>query len=109
MSEETKVLEEEQMEDEPQAQDQQPVTEEIKVQAQDLFKVLNDVIREGTAKRFTVLRNDRILVDIPLALGVAASVAFAIYMPVLSAVVAVGALLGGCTVRIEREEPAEEA
>jgi hypothetical protein len=29
-------------------------------------------------------------------------------MPVLSAIVAVGALFGGCTVRIEREEPAEE-
>ena len=84
------------------------MTEEIKVQAQDLFKVLNDIIREGTVKRFTVMRNDRILVDIPLALGVAASVVFAVYMPVLSAVVAVGALLGGCTVRIEREEPEEE-
>lgn len=108
MSEETKVLEEEQVEEQTQAQDQQSVTEEIKVQAQDLFKVLNDIIREGTAKRFTVMRNDRILVDIPLALGVAASVIFAVYMPVLSAIVAVGALLGGCTVRIEREEPEEE-
>ncbi len=106
MSEETKVLEEEQVEE--QAQGQQPVTEEIKVQAQDLFKVLNDIIREGTVKRVTVMRNDRILVDIPLALGVAASLVFAVYMPVLSAIVAVGALLGGCTVRIEREEPEEE-
>lgn len=107
MSEETKVLEEEQVEE--QAQDQQPVTEEIKVQAQDLFKVINDIIRESTVKRVTVMRNDRILVDIPLAIGVAASVVFAVYMPVLSAIVAVGALLGGCTVRIEREEPEEEA
>ena len=107
MSEETKVLEEEKVEE--QAQDQQPVTEEIKVQAQDLFKVLNDIIRESTVKRVTVMRNDRILVDIPLALGVAASVVFAVYMPVLSAIVAVGALLGGCTVRIEREEPEEGA
>lgn len=107
MSEETKVLEEEQVEE--QAQDQQPVTEEIKVQAQDLFKVINDIIRESTVKRVTVMRNDRILVDIPLAIGVAASVVFAVYMPVLSAIVAVGALLGGCTVRIEREEPKEEA
>jgi hypothetical protein len=108
MSEETKVLEEEQVEEQAQAQDQQPVTEEIKVQAQDLFKVLNDIIRESTVKRVTVMRNDRILVDIPMALGVAASVVFAVYMPVLSAIVAVGALLGGCTVRIEREEPEEE-
>ena len=64
---------------------------------------------EGTAKRVTVLRNDRVLVDIPLVAGVAASVVLAIYMPVLSAIVAVGALFAGCTVRIEREEPPEEA
>jgi hypothetical protein len=103
MSEEEKVVEEEQ------AEAQDTVTEEIKVQAEDLFKTINDIIREGTAKRVTVLRNDRVLVDIPLVVGVAASVVFAIYLPVLSAIVAVGALFGGCTVRIEREEPPEEA
>ena len=110
MMEEEKVVEEEPIEEpvEEPAEPQKTVTEEIKVQAQDLFQALNDIIREGTAKRVTVLRNDRILLDIPLALGVAASVVLAIYMPVLSAIVAVGALFGGCTVRIEREEPAEE-
>jgi hypothetical protein len=106
MAEEEMVVEEE-LTEEP-AGPQKTVTEEIKVQAQDLFQALNDIIREGTAKRVTVLRNDRVLLDIPLALGVAASVVLAIYMPVLSAIVAVGALFGGCTVRIEREEPAEE-
>jgi hypothetical protein len=83
------------------------VTEEFKVQAQDLFQAINDVIREGTAKRVTVLRNDRVLLDIPLVAGLAASVLLAIYMPVISAIVAVGALFGGCTVRIEREEPVD--
>jgi hypothetical protein len=81
------------------------VTEEIKVQAQDLFEVINRLIREGTGRRVTVIRNERTLVDIPLAVGVAASVVLAVYLPVLSAIAAVGALLGGCTVRIEREEP----
>lgn len=103
MSDEEKVVEEEPMEGPAGAKP--TVTEEIKVQAQDLFQVINDLVREGTAKRVTVMRNDRILVDIPLVAGVAASVLLAIYMPVLSAVVAVGALFSGCTVRIEREEP----
>ncbi|MFC2029587.1 DUF4342 domain-containing protein [Chloroflexota bacterium] len=114
MSEEAKIVEEEQVDEQSEAQAEpaqshQTVTEEIKVQAQDLFKVINDIIREGTAKRITIMRNDRILVDIPLAIGVAASLIFAVYMPILSAIVAVGALVGGCTVRIEREEPEEEA
>jgi hypothetical protein len=105
--EEEKVVEGEQVE-ESAGEEKGTVTEEIKVQVEDLFQVVNDIIREGTAKRVTVMRNDRILVDIPLVAGVAASVVLAIYMPVLSAIVAVGALFAGCTVRIEREEPADE-
>lgn len=104
MSKEKKVVEEE-----PAGAEQETVTEEIKVQAQDLFQAINDIIREGTAKRVTVLRNDRILVDIPLVVGVAASILLAVYMPVISAIVAVGALFGGCTVRIERQESPDEA
>ena len=111
MSETEKLDEAEQFEAEPSeeaAEAGTPVTEEIKVQAQDLFQTINDIVREGTAKRVTIMRKDRVLVDIPLVLGVAASVLLAIYMPVLSAIVAVGALFGGCTVRIERDEPPEE-
>jgi hypothetical protein len=84
------------------------VTQEINVQAQDLFQAIKDLIREGTIRRVTILRNDRILVDIPLTVGVAASVFFAMYMPHITALAAAGALIGGCTLRIEREEPPEE-
>jgi hypothetical protein len=106
MSEE-KVVDPEQVEEPIEGTAQKPVTEEIKVQAQDLFQAINDIIREGTAKRVTIMRNDRILVDIPLVLGVGASLLLALYMPVISALVAVGALFGGCTVRIERDPPVE--
>lgn len=106
MSEKEKVVEEEQPEEAAETE-QATVTEELKVQAQDLFQTINDIIREGTAKRVTVLRNDRVLIDIPLVVGVAASVLLAVYMPVISAIVAVGALFGGCTVRIERDQPAD--
>jgi hypothetical protein len=105
MSEEEKIIE---VEIEEEAASGETVTEEIKVQAQDLFETINDIIRQGTAKRIVVLRNDRVLVDIPLVFGVAASVVFAIYMPILSAIVGVGALFGGCTVRIERDAPEDE-
>lgn len=81
------------------------VTEEIKVQAEDLFDTINQVIRQGTARRVTIVRNDRVLVDLPLALGLGAGVILAIYMPVISALVGVGALLSGATLRIERDEP----
>lgn len=86
-------------------QGKKTVTEEIKVQAEDLFQAINNVLREGTAQRITILRKGRVLVDIPLVAGVAAGALLAFYLPVLSTIVAVGALFGGCTVRIEREEP----
>jgi len=83
-------------------------TEEIKVQTQDLFRAINDLIREGTVRRVTVLRNDRVLLDVPLIAGLPLSVILATQMPFFSAVIGVGALLGGCTLRIEREEPPAE-
>ncbi len=84
------------------------VTEEIKVQAQDLFKAINNLIREGTARRVMVIRNERTLVDIPLWAGISSGVLLAVYMAPIAALVSVGALLGGCTVRIVREQPKEE-
>ncbi len=86
-------------------QAERTTTQEIKVQAEDLFQTLNDIIREGTARRITVMRNDRVLVDIPMVMGIGASLILAFYMPVITAVVGVGALLTGCTVRVEREDP----
>jgi hypothetical protein len=95
-------------ENEPKEQ-QDTVTEEIKVQAQDLFQAINAIIREGTARRITVMRNDRTLLDIPLVVGIGASVILAMYMPLITALAGVGALVGGCTLRIEREDPPEES
>jgi hypothetical protein len=111
MTEEEKVVEEEQVEEQADAAEgaKGTVTEEIKVQAQDLFKAINDLIRESTVRRVTILRNDRVLVDIPLLVGVPISFILATQLPVISALAAVGALLGGCTLRIEREETPEEA
>jgi hypothetical protein len=115
MSEEEVIAEMEAAEEEVEAGDAgagdsggRTTTEEIRVQTEDLFRAINDLIREGTARRVTVLRNDRILLDIPLFAGLPLSVILATQLPVLSVVVGVGALLGGCTLRIERDELPEE-
>jgi len=112
MTEEEKVLEPEQMEGEQEQAGSGAhahISEEIKVQAQDLFKVINDLIRESTVRRVTIMRNDRVWVDIPLLVGIPVSLVLAMQLPVLSAVAAAGALLGGFTLRIEREAPTEES
>ncbi|MFN2291919.1 MAG: DUF4342 domain-containing protein [Anaerolineae bacterium] len=85
------------------------VTEEVKIQARDLTKAINDLIHGGTVRRITVVRNDRVLLDIPLAVGAAGGVILATQLPWISAIAGLGVLLSGATLRIEREEPPEEA
>ena len=46
--------------------------EEIKVGAQDLARTVNDLVREATVRRITVVRKGRTLIDLPLPVGVAA-------------------------------------
>ncbi len=89
----------------PVSDKKEPFVEEMKVQAKDLAQTINDIIREGMASRVTVTRGERTLLDLPLALGITGGALFAIYMPVISAVVGIVALLGGCTVRVERDQP----
>jgi hypothetical protein len=101
MSDEERVVEEEQAAE-------GTVTEEIKVQAEDLFQAINDLIREGSVRRITIVRNDRTLLDVPLAVGVGASMILAFQLPVLSALAGLGVLLSGATLRIERDAPPDE-
>lgn len=108
MSEEQKVDEQAQPEQEP-AAGRRTVTEEVKVAGENLAEIVNALVREGTVRRVTILRNDRVLVDIPLAVGAAATLVMATQMPVISALAGVGMLLTGCTVRIEREQPTDES
>jgi hypothetical protein len=108
MTEEQTVNEEPQAEEQPEAE-KATVTEEIKVQVEDLFKVVNDIVREGTARRVKVFHNNRVLVDVPLWAGIGSGLLMTIYMAPVAALIGVGALLGGCTVRVEREEPPDEA
>lgn len=82
----------------------EPVVEEIKVQARDLVKAVQDIIHEGKVRRVVVMHRGRTLLDLPLALGVGAGALLAIYMPLVSAIVGVVAFLGGATVKIERDD-----
>lgn len=87
---------------------EKPVTEEMKVQAKDLLKTIEGMIREGTVRRVMVIRQGRTLLDIPLVAGVAAGLAMAFWAPFIAAIALVGGLVGGFTVRVERDEPKAE-
>ena len=81
------------------------VTEETKVQARELQANIERLLHEGRVRRIQVIRKERTLLDIPLSAGVAAGAVMAIWLPHILAIAAVGAIFGGCTIRVEREEP----
>ena len=87
------------------APEKSTVMEEIKVEARDLAKTVSDLVNEATVRRVMVVRKGRTLVDLPLPIGVGAGLVLGIYMPVFSAITGLGALLTGCTVRVERDAP----
>ena len=81
------------------------VTEETKVQAHELQKNIEKMMHEGRVRRIQVIRKGRTILDIPLSAGVAAGAVMVIWLPQILAIAALGAVLGGCTIRVEREEP----
>jgi hypothetical protein len=58
------------------------------------------VIEDGTARRIVVKKDDKVLVEFPLVVGVVGTVLAA----PLAALAALIALLGECTIEVERDE-----
>ncbi|HNS52876.1 MAG TPA: DUF4342 domain-containing protein [Anaerolineae bacterium] len=83
------------------------VIEETKVQARDLQKNIEKMVHEGRVRRLQVIRKGRTILDIPFGAGVAAGAVMVLWMPQILAIAALGAVLGGCTIRVEREESQE--
>jgi len=69
-----------------------------------LLETVKRIVREGNARRI-VIRNeeDKVLVEFPLTAGVVG----AALLPVWAAVGAVAALVGNCSIEVERKPEAE--
>lgn len=76
-------------------------TESFRIQGEQLLKKVNDLIKEGNVRRITIKdKNGKNLVVLPLTLGVVG----AALAPVLAGVGAIAALIGECTITVEREK-----
>ncbi len=76
-------------------------TEEFKVSGENLLKKVKEIIAEGNARKITIKdRDDKVLMSFPLTFGVVG----AVVAPVLAAIGAVAALVGECTISVERTE-----
>ena len=76
-------------------------TESFKINGENLLKKVKELIEEGNVRKITI--NDKTgkeLMSFPLTLGVVG----AVFAPVFAAIGAVAALIGECTITVERDE-----
>lgn len=77
--------------------------ETFKVQGEKLLNKVKELVKEGNVRKISIHEKDgRELMSFPLSLGVAG----AVFAPVLAAVGALAALIGECSINVEREEKA---
>jgi hypothetical protein len=74
--------------------------ESIKVEGGQLVDKVAQLIREGNVRRIVIRQGDRSIAEFPLTVGVVG----AMFAPVLAAVGALAALIGDCSIEVERVE-----
>ena len=76
-------------------------SETFKVTGEHLLEKVKDLIKEGNVRRIIIKdKNGKILIELPLTLGVVG----AVIAPVLAAVGAIAALVTECSITVEKEE-----
>jgi len=77
--------------------------ESIKIQGEKLVNKVKELVKEGNVRKISIHEKDgRELMSFPLSLGVVG----AVFAPVLAAIGALAALIGECSITVEREEKA---
>lgn len=75
--------------------------ESFKIHGEQLVKKIRELISEGNVRKITITdHSGKELMSFPLTIGVVG----AVLAPVLAAVGALAALIGECTISVEREE-----
>lgn len=77
--------------------------EEIKVKGNQLVDKIKEVVEEGNARKVSIRKDDRTLLEFPLTVGVGGATAAIFFTPVLAAVGALAALVTDVEVVVERE------
>lgn len=74
-------------------------TESFRVKGENLLKRVRELIKEGNVRKITIKdKKEKEIMSFPLTFGVVG----AVIAPVLAAVGAIAALIGECTISVER-------
>jgi hypothetical protein len=74
--------------------------ESIKVEGGQLVDKVKQLIREGNVRRIKIRQGDHTVAEFPLTIGVVG----AMFAPMLAAIGALAALIGDCSIEVERVE-----
>ena len=80
---------------------------EFKVKGGQLVDKVREVIEEGNARRIIIKKEDRVLIEFPLSVGVGGAAAALLLAPMLAAVGAIAALVTDVHVIIEETDQAQ--
>lgn len=79
------------------------IIEDFIIEGENLLKKVKELVQEGNIRKITIKeKSGKEIMSFPLTIGVVGTV----FAPVLAAVGAVAALIGECTITVEREETA---
>lgn len=79
--------------------------ESFKVEGEKVLNKVKELVKEGNVRKISIHEKDgKELMSFPLSIGVVG----AVFAPVLAAVGALAALIGECTITVERDEDAKK-
>lgn len=78
------------------------IIEELQVVGEQLLAKVKELVHEGNVRRIRIKQDGRVILEIPLAIGVVGVVLY----PTFAAIGAMGALLAQCSIEIVRSERA---
>jgi len=76
-------------------------TEQFKLHGENLLKKIKELIEEGNVRKITIHdKHGKELMSFPLTIGVVGT----LFAPVLAAIGALAAIVGECSITVEREQ-----
>jgi hypothetical protein len=89
----------------PNPQDRRSFSEEIEVTGNQLIEKVKELIEQGNVRRLIIRdANDRVLMELPLTIGVGGAAAIVLFAAPLAAIGALAALVARVKLEIVREE-----
>ncbi|HYE96583.1 MAG TPA: DUF4342 domain-containing protein [Rubricoccaceae bacterium] len=80
---------------------------EVRLASNQIVDKVRELIEEGNVRRIVIKKDERVLLEIPLTVGVGAGAAAVLLSPMLAAIGALAALVTDVTLVVEREEESE--